>query len=339
MKDKKVSVIMSCLNTPKNYLDTAINSILNQTYSNIEFVIVNNGGNNYEDLVEYQKLDNRIVIINNDITMDLPGALNKAIQNSSGDFIARMDSDDFSLPDRIENQVHFLNENPDVCLCSMYAKLFGTENSFMIYPLDKPEEVKASLFLSNELFHPTVMFRADFIRKNKLLYDSGYNYSEDFELWNRCADLGDVAILPMLGLLYRVHDGSTSNQKSSIQRNAKQRVVVANINKSILKQEYRPYLLAMSDNTMIGSVDDNLRVIRLLCNDQSIEDYYDSESLKRFLMIKLITIALKNNKSNIFNLLKHKVIIESRILVYLAKKISRTINCRLKYIKIRRMLQ
>lgn len=338
MKTNKVSVVMSCLNTPKDYLDTAIKSILNQTYNNIEFVIVNNGGNNYKDLLEYQKLDDRIVIINNNITMDLPSALNKAIQNSTGDFIARMDSDDFSLPDRIEKQVHFLNDNPNVCLCSMYAKLFGTESSFMIYPLNKPEEVKSSLFLSNELFHPTVMFRADFARNNMLLYDKDYNYSEDFELWNRFADLGDVAILPRLGLLYRVHSGSTSNQKSNIQRNSKQKVVIRNLEKTTLKQEDKQYLMAMSDNTLIGSIDDNINVIRLLCDDKVIEECYDVKCLKQFLMIKLISIILKNNKSDIVYLIRWKIIGESRFLVYLAKKFFKTIICRLKYITMQRKL-
>lgn len=72
MENKKVSVIMSCLNTPKEYLKTSIESILYQTYKNIEFIIVNNGGNNYEDSLEYKNKNNRIIIINNSVSLDLP---------------------------------------------------------------------------------------------------------------------------------------------------------------------------------------------------------------------------------------------------------------------------
>lgn len=332
MENKKVSVIMSCLNTPRDYLQMAVESILNQTYKNIEFIIVNNGGNNYQDLVNYQKSDNRIVIINNENTLDLPSALNMAMEKSEGFYIARMDSDDYSLPDRIENQVLFLEKNPNICICSMYARLFGAENKFMIYPWTSPRQVKASLFLSNELFHPSIMFRGDFVRNHDLKYDSRFCYSEDFELWNRCADLGDIAIVPMLGLLYRIHGESTSNKKNDIQRDSKEKVLLRNFKEFSNIDKYKDRFVAMSNNQLVGTVDENFEAIETLCADKSTDCKYDLECLRSFLMIKLLTLAIKNHeKIGIVSIIKNNILVKSRIFNYTITKIKRTIYCRYKY--------
>ena len=100
MENKKVSIIMSTYNTPEEFLKKSIDSILNQTYSNIEFIIVCDG--NREEYEKIKKInDNRIKVLLNDNNRGLPYSLNFAIENSTGDYIARMDSDDIAINDRI----------------------------------------------------------------------------------------------------------------------------------------------------------------------------------------------------------------------------------------------
>lgn len=338
MESKKVSVIMSCLNTPEEYLKISVESILNQSYKNIEFVIVNNGGNNYKHLLNYQKKDKRIIIINNKKTLDLPSALNIAISYSTGEYIARMDSDDYSLPNRITDQVKYLDSNPNICMCSMFAKLFGAESRYIIYPWNKYNEVKASLFLSNELFHPSIMFRGEFIRKNKLFYDSNYSYSEDYELWNRCADLGNITILPTLGLLYRIHSRSTSNQKSEIQKSSKNKVIMRNMDRLNINEKDRNLFLSLSDNLIIGSIDEYISAINKITYNSDNERFYDLQSLRKFLMIKLFISLLKQNKFSIVILLKKRLLQESHFLDFIIKKLYKTLVCRTQFSLLNRKI-
>ena len=114
-----VSVIMSTLNTKEEYLIPAIESILNQTYKNLELIIVIDGGND-DILIKKAFDDNRIKFIKHDTPMGLPYSLNEAIDMCKGDYIARMDSDDISLKNRISEQVNYMNKHREIDICSVF---------------------------------------------------------------------------------------------------------------------------------------------------------------------------------------------------------------------------
>ena len=114
LKSGLVSVIMSNYNTPEEYLRESIESILNQTYSHIEFIIVDDcSTDNSLNVIKSYK-DDRIVLIENTENLGLTKSLNKALKQAKGEFVARMDADDISLPTRFEKQVAFLKQNSDV---------------------------------------------------------------------------------------------------------------------------------------------------------------------------------------------------------------------------------
>ena len=125
-----VSVVMSVFVEPEKWLRNAIDSILTQTYSNLEFLIIND---NYERMLnkrvldEYAHTDKRIRIITNQSNQGLTKSLNKGISIAQGKYIARMDADDFSLPNRIERQVAFLELNSEVIVCGTNIAYFGME--------------------------------------------------------------------------------------------------------------------------------------------------------------------------------------------------------------------
>jgi len=115
--DVKVSIVMSVYNAQK-YLDEAIESILNQTYSNFEFIIINDGSTDksLEIIENYAKKDSRIIVINRE-NKGLIYSLNEGIRKANGKYIARMDADDISLPQRLEKQVEFMEKNKNIGIC------------------------------------------------------------------------------------------------------------------------------------------------------------------------------------------------------------------------------
>lgn len=119
MQDPKVTVLMPAYNAEK-YIETAIESILNQTYKDFEFIIVNDCSTDSTlDIIErYAKQDKRIKIISNKENQKIAQTLNNGLKEAKGKYIARLDADDWSYPERLEKQVNFMEENPDVVLSS-----------------------------------------------------------------------------------------------------------------------------------------------------------------------------------------------------------------------------
>ena len=132
MDSPKVSVIMSVYNGEK-YLKEAINSILNQTFKDYEFIIVNDASTDksIKILEEYAKKDNRIGLIHNEKNIGLTRSLNKAIKSANGAYIARQDADDISLPPRLEEEVNFLDKHPTVGLVGSYAWMIDEKGKIL----------------------------------------------------------------------------------------------------------------------------------------------------------------------------------------------------------------
>ncbi|WP_195264892.1 hypothetical protein IGI78_002094 [Enterococcus sp. DIV1767] len=187
-----ISVIMSVKNSNKE-LDIAIESILNQTYYNFEFIICDDGSDDdtYERLKEWEKKDDRIVIIKNHINMGLAKSLNRCIQISKGTIIARMDADDYSYPERFQKQVLFLKENRKFSFCSSNINVFNGEKITLKNRASIPFPEKEDLIKQSCFVHPATVFR-----KEILLDLEGYRVSkettraEDYDLFMRAYGLG-----------------------------------------------------------------------------------------------------------------------------------------------------
>ncbi|KKL89085.1 hypothetical protein LCGC14_1918230 [marine sediment metagenome] len=179
----KVSVIMSVYNGAK-HVKASIESILNQTYEDFEFIIIDDSSKDktLKIIEEYAKRDKRIKILKNKFNLGLTKSLNKAIINSRGIYIARQDADDTSLPNRLEEQIYFLNANPDYAFCGTNGKRLQTGSDILLYfGLDKIRKV---LILKNCFSHPSIVIRKKILCKYGL-YDENFRYSQDYELWCR----------------------------------------------------------------------------------------------------------------------------------------------------------
>lgn len=211
---------MSVYNEVPKYLDTAINSILNQTYDNFEFIILNDGSN--DDIVKKLELaaqnDSRIKLIHNQLQIGLTRSLNKGLGVAKGEFIARMDSDDFSVPTRFERQLAFFEKHKDIDIIGTGVVSFGAKNIFMS-PCNGMgnDEICAELFFTSGLCHPSVMIKKSFLDNNGLTYDGKVKKGQDYDMWERCSEYGKLAVMDEVLLFYRIHDKQITSQFKSEQ--------------------------------------------------------------------------------------------------------------------------
>lgn len=217
-----ISVIMSVYNSEK-YLNEAIDSILNQTYKDFEFLIVDDCSkdNSLKILEEYSQKDSRIILIKNEGNLGLTKNLNKAIKMSKGDYIARMDADDISETKRFEKQIEFLEKNKGIDIVGTFCSDINEDGIFIrnrTLPTIHSQILKI-LPKFNPFAHPTVM-----MRKEKILsigaYNENYRTSQDYELWFRAIGKGlRVANIPEFLLKYRMNDNYVSRKSIKYRMN------------------------------------------------------------------------------------------------------------------------
>lgn len=200
--EKLVSIGMTVYNTSE-YIEDAIKSILKQTYTNWELIVINDGSTD-DTLNKIKKIkDNRIKIFSDSQNKGIAKRLNECIEASSGDYFARMDGDDIMVPYRLEQQVKYLEEHKDVNIVGSLAVIID-ENSEVVAKVIKnaPQNIQQVVKSGGYFIHPTVMGHLDWFKKHK--YDIEINRIEDFELWVRTFESSNFYILEDNMLFYRV---------------------------------------------------------------------------------------------------------------------------------------
>lgn len=191
--DKKVSVIMGVYNqTDKEALKLAVDSIINQTLTDFEFLIYDDGSLKEvsDNIRELCKCDKRIRLLSSNDNMGLAFSLNACIDVAAGKYIARMDADDYSMPDRLERQYDFLESNPEYGWCGCGAVLFDENGDWgeRIMPT-KPE--KKDFLKFSPYIHPSVMYRSDILKDNgKYKVSKDTLRCEDYEIFMRLTQAG-----------------------------------------------------------------------------------------------------------------------------------------------------
>lgn len=218
-----VSVVMPVYNAER-FLAEAIESILNQTFTDFEFIIVNDGSTDgSRDIIsKYAETDKRIVVIDQQ-NQGIVAALNNGIEKAKAPLIARMDADDISLPHRLERQVEFMEQNGNIAACGAGVKFIdqngkkGKVNNFPGYV----SFFKLFFSYTNPVAHPTAILNMRIVRgiTGKNIYNKTYQGAEDYDLWLKLAKHTIVQNLQDILLLYRVHGGnytSSNSQRSRI---------------------------------------------------------------------------------------------------------------------------
>ena len=223
IQKSRITVLMPVYNGEK-YLREAIDSIFNQTFTDFEFLIVDDGStdNSVEIINSYQ--NSRINLVKNDKNEGLVYTLNRGLSLAKGEYIARMDCDDISLPERLKKQIDFLDSNSEIAVVGTWIKVINEKEEPQTtwqYPL-KPLEIQWNLYFYCPLAHPSVMFRKRIILSNGS-YSPEMTHAEDYELWWRLSKKYLLANLPDILLIYRQHQSSITNEhhQSHIQKASK----------------------------------------------------------------------------------------------------------------------
>jgi len=208
---EKVSIVLPVHNGEK-YLALAVESILSQTYENLEIIIVDDGSTDHSRDIVLSFSDPRISYVKQD-HRGLVAALNRGIDLATGEFIARMDADDISLPSRIEEQVAFLQEHPEVAGVSCFIERFDDNRTLPPWEVDRrtvsAEDIRITLPKENCYVHPASMFRAEILKRYR--YDETQTL-EDWDLWLRLiADGHRLGKIPKVLYRYRVHEASITS--------------------------------------------------------------------------------------------------------------------------------
>ena len=211
----KISVVMPVYKGDE-YLSEAVDSILNQTFSDFEFIIIcDNPTNETKDILEkYQQSDSRIHVYYQE-RQGLVKSLNMGLEFARGKYIARMDADDISLPERLQIQYDFLETKPNIGLCGTWIENFGQKSGIHQLPITN-EDIKSKIFFGYAIAHPSVMIRKEII-DGAGGYNSHFNYIEDYELWTRICDITEVYNIPKILLQRRVHGGNITIGKQEKQ--------------------------------------------------------------------------------------------------------------------------
>lgn len=213
----KISVLMSVYNEPVDWMRQAIESILNQTYKDFEFIIVNDNPEREENqlvLNEYRDKDSRIIILCNEHNIGLTKSLNRGLAVANGEYVARMDADDIALPERLEKQLVFMEANPDVLVSGAQAIIID-ELGYLGHKwkmLKKWEYLKNIILFQSPVLHPLAFFKRK-LNGKPLIYDENMIYAQDYALWSSLIKNNKIANIDDVLLYYRISGSQISSKK------------------------------------------------------------------------------------------------------------------------------
>jgi len=208
----KISVVMSVYNGER-FLKQSVDSIINQSFSDFEFIIINDASTDSTLKILDSYRDPRIIIINNDKNLHLPKSLNKGIKIAKGDYIVRMDADDISLEDRFEKQVRFMEEHPDIGASSgNYITIDESGKSIGRSKVLRGKQLDKYYLLPSPLVHPASIIRT-YILKNEFMYNELYDSAQDYDLWLSIHDKYRLDNMSDVLIKYRVTQSGISKTK------------------------------------------------------------------------------------------------------------------------------
>ena len=240
MMEKKVSIVMSTYND-SGYIGKAIKSVLSQSYDNFEFIIIDDSSqDNTEEIVKGFD-DGRIIYIKNEENKGLLFNLNKGINLAQGEYIARIDSDDWWIDkEKLKKQVDFLDNNTDYALVGTWAKVYNEKvvELFKITHDTDFEKIKQKILLKNCFVHSSVLFRKS-VANECGNYNESQEYVEDYALWLKMGKKHKLANIPEYSTGYLL------NQEGVTQKNNLKQIRANIILIKKYKKEYPNYILGV----------------------------------------------------------------------------------------------
>ena len=285
----------------EHYLRETIESILNQTYKDFKFLILDNASTDSSREIIRSYNDPRIELVALPENIGQVAALNKGLDMIDTPLLARMDADDISLPRRFERQVAFMEAHPEVGVCGTLAIAFDRQQQTKWRWPTNHEDIKAKLLFECCLAHPSVMIRKSLFDSSHLKYDEKIGHSFDWELWQRAADHFELANLPEIHLRYRLHPENESKKTAHLQKMAALKLDDRSLERlelheHPLRQVHRD--VAFETFNVKNREPEFLRQVvqwfQELENANKKHGIYSQEALKRFLRERLFVVLHYN---------------------------------------------
>lgn len=217
----RVSVVMSVFNG-RPFVAQAVESILAQSFRDFELILIDDASTDDSglEMAQYAERDSRVVLLRNQENLGLTRCLNIGLAKAQGEFIARQDADDVSLPDRLAKQVAALEAEQDLALIGagvIEIDAQGKQGATSLQP-SLPAVIQRKMLFENSFFHPSVMWRRGLFAENNLRYDESFVYGQDYELFSRAMWKLKVANLAQPLMLFRAHAGQVSKDRADSQQ-------------------------------------------------------------------------------------------------------------------------
>jgi len=286
-----ISVLMPAYNAAGSVAKT-ITSVLDQTFEDFEFIIVNDGSiDDTKNIIEGFE-DDRIKLLNNSENMGIVSTLNKGLDYCRGKYICRIDADDICHKKRFIYQYNFMEKNPD-CIVSgtHYKKIINNKvsraSSKHFFSVNN-EELRIRMLRNNPIGHSTVMFRKKLITNHGLKYDSKFQHCEDYALWFQAMKYGEIHIINRPLVYYRQHDDQISKKHSEIQcqnANKIRETLIRELVPELSAQELVTHFSLMTHfNSRVGISNEAIyEWVNKVCEINNKKKLYDKALFERFM--------------------------------------------------------
>ncbi len=279
-----ISVLIPTYNC-EAYVYDALKSVLDQTYTNFECIIIDDCSTDKTVNIIKSFNDERIQLIIKSKNSGYTNSLNQGLTIANGKYIARMDGDDISLPNRFEKQVEVLESNSDIVVCGSIFQIIDSET--IIKAPEHHEAIKTELLKESCIGHPTSMIRKSILDKYTIRYDTSYEPAEDYDLWVRLSQKGKLYNIQEVLFKYRVHDNQVSITRKEIQRHSASRSrfnMLAQLGFKYSNEEQQAYIKQFSFtdrldfNELLTLINFKTKVL-----DANANNYFNQKELKIFL--------------------------------------------------------
>src|SRR5574344_958516 len=216
-KTPMLSVLMPVYNTEESMFRQAIESVLNQTFEDFEFIIINDGStNNVEDVVKSYS-DKRIKYFKNETNLKIIASSNRGLEHSQGKYVARLDSDDFCDKTRFEKQFACLEKNPSIGALGTLCKRFPSE-TVVVTPTHPNDVTLYTRYCQNCIINTSAMFRKSIVDEHNIKYDKNCLHAEDHKFWSDISKYSLAAVYPEILTHFRALDTGVSSSNSNWQQ-------------------------------------------------------------------------------------------------------------------------
>lgn len=296
---KKVTILIPVYNGER-YIAESIKSILDQTYKDFELLIINDGSTDKTNDIIKSFKDIRIRLIENPKNLGLILTRNKGLKESTGEYIAFLDSDDIAYPSRIEKQITFLEKNQDFGMVGSWVKIIdekSKETDIKWKYFLSPNKIPFELLFNNYFTQSSVIIRKKILQNET--YREGFAPAEDYDLWVRIAEKTKVWNLPKYLTKYRIHDKNISKTSSNLQKQCAEKVIMLQLqNLNINPSEEELYIHQLDFNSLNISKKEFINKeeiwLKKLINANTDKKIYSIVEFSKFISKRWMRICASN---------------------------------------------